>query len=160
MVMSKRKKAISIRLATSDVRQVKAIAHRLGARDSDVVRFALKLLLGRIALLADEDVRGRRLIPMLAEIGDELIRHFELDATRLRTVVNDGASESQRVDDADLALMALSASGASYVDLQLEETQGDGHPADGIRHYLIEKYVHRPRVVSSREHVTAQPVAV
>jgi len=151
VVMSKRKKAISIRLASSDVRQVKAIANRLGARDSDVVRFALKLLLGRIALLGDSEVRGRRMIPMLVEIGDELIRHFELDAARLRALVNDGATESQRVEDADITLMALSASGANYVELQLEETQGDHNPADGIRHYLIDKYVHKPRIVSSRD---------
>jgi hypothetical protein len=160
VVTSKRKKAISIRLASSDVRLVKAIASRLGARDSDVVRFALKLLLGRVALLADGDVRGRRMIPMLVEIGDELIRHFELDASRLRALVNDGVSDSQRVEDADITLMALSASGANYVDLQLEESHGSRNPTEGIRHYLIDKYVHRPRVVSSREADLPQSMAV
>lgn len=148
---AKRKKAVSIRLASGDVRQIKAIAARLGARDSDIVRFALRMLLSRIAPLGDPQVCGRRMIPMLTEIGDELIRHFELDASRLRVLINEGAPAHQRIDDADIALLAMSASGANYVSLQLEETLGRDTPIEGMRSYLIEKYVHRPRAVASHD---------
>jgi hypothetical protein len=150
-VSAKRKKAVSIRLASGDVRQIKAIAARLGTRDSDIVRFALRMLLSRIAPLGDPQVCGRRMIPMLTEIGDELIRHFELDAARLRMLINEGATPSQRIDDADIALLAMSASGANYVSLQLEETLGSDTPIEGMRRYLIDKYVHRPRAVATHE---------
>ena len=146
---AKRKKAVSIRLASGDVRQIKAIAARLGTRDSDVVRFALRMLLSRIAPLGDPQVCGRRMIPMLTEIGDELIRHFELDAARLRVLINEGAPANQCIEDADIALLAMSASGANYVSLQLEETLGADTPIEGMRSYLIDKYVHRPRAVTS-----------
>jgi hypothetical protein len=159
-VTAKRKKAVSIRLASGDVRQIKAIAARLGTRDSDVVRFALRMLLSRIAPLGDPQVCGRRMIPMLTEIGDELIRHFELDATRLRALINDGAPANQRIEDADIALLAMSASGASYVSLQLEETLGADTPLEGMRSYLIDKYVHRPRAVAGHEPAEASAAAM
>jgi hypothetical protein len=160
-VTAKRKKAVSIRLASGDVRQIKAIAARLGTRDSDIVRFALRMLLSRIAPLGDPEVRGRRMIPMLTEIGDELIRHFELDAARLRVLINEGAPANQRIDDADIALLAMSAAGAHYVSLQLEETLGADTPIEGMRSYLIEKYVHRPRAVSNHDaHAEAHAAAM
>lgn len=158
---AKRKKAVSIRLASGDVRQIKAIAARLGARDSDIVRFALRMLLSRIAPLGDPEVHGRRMIPMLTEVGDELIRHFELDAARLRVLLNEGAAPNQRIDDADIALLAMSASGANYVSLQLEETLGGNTPIEGMRSYLINKYVHRPRAVTSHDaQIEAHAVAM
>ena len=43
-----RKQAISLRISAADHRQVKKLAERLGSRDSDVVRFALKSMLQRL----------------------------------------------------------------------------------------------------------------
>jgi hypothetical protein len=101
------------------------------------------------------------MIPMLTEIGDEMIRHFELDAARLRVLINDGAPANQRIDDADIALLAMSASGASYVSLQLEETLGADTPLEGMRSYLIDKYVHKPRAVASHDsHAQASAAAM
>jgi len=145
-VTAKRKRAVSFRLAASDVRQIKTIAARLGARDSDVARFALKLLLSRIAPIADGEVRGRRLLPAFIEVGEEMIRHFELDVARLKTIINDGASSDQRVEESDIVLLAMSASGGSYVAMQLEEFSKNTGSLEGLRGYLYDKYVHRPRV--------------
>jgi len=144
-VTAKRKRAVSFRLAASDVRQIKTIAARLGARDSDVARFALKLLLSRVAPIADADVRGRRLLPAFIEVGEELIRHFELDVARLKSIINDGASGDQRVDESDIVLLAMSASGGSYVAMQLEEYAKSSGSLEGLRGYLYDKYVHRQR---------------
>ena len=156
----KRKKAVSIRLASGDVRQIKTIAARLGARDSDVVRFALKLLLGRIAPIGDPEVRGRRLVPVFIEAGSDIIRHFELDAARLKAIINDGAATEQRVEESDIALLAMSAAGGSYVSMQLEEVVNQAGSLDGLRGYLYDKYVHRSRGGSRTEHGALQQAAV
>src|ERR1700690_4006137 len=93
-----RKQAVSIRMSRSDVRNIKRLAERLGARDSDVIRFAIKLMLGRLAPLQDPTVSGRSLVPVFIESGPELMRHFELDAARLSSIINDGVEESRRVE--------------------------------------------------------------
>jgi predicted DNA binding CopG/RHH family protein len=54
-----RKRAVSLRVSDADLRKVKKLATRLGARDSDVIRFALKTMLTRLAPLCDQNVRGR-----------------------------------------------------------------------------------------------------
>jgi hypothetical protein len=158
-VSGKRKKAVSIRLAGGDVRQIKTIAARLGARDSDVVRFALKMLLNRIAPIGDVDVRGRRLVPVFLELGDEMIRHFELDAARLKTIINDGASPDMRMEESDIALLAMSASGSSYVSMQLEEFSSATGSLDGLRGYLYDKYVHHQRPAPRAETSVASQLA-
>jgi hypothetical protein len=86
-----RKQAISLRLSAGDIRRIKKLADRLGARDSDVVRFAIKMMLHRMLPLTDPAVRGRSLVPVLAEWGPEAVRHFELDATTLEEIVNGDA---------------------------------------------------------------------
>ena len=43
-----RKQAVSIRMNATDVRKVKKLASRLGVRDSDVIRFAVKNMLARL----------------------------------------------------------------------------------------------------------------
>src|SRR5882762_169881 len=58
-VVDQRKQAVSIRLGESDIRNIKRIAKRLGVRDSDIIRFALKATLSRIAPLCDPAIRGR-----------------------------------------------------------------------------------------------------
>ena len=57
-VVEQRKQAVSIRLGDSDIRNIKRIAKRLGVRDSDIIRFAIKSTLGRIAPLCDQGIRG------------------------------------------------------------------------------------------------------
>jgi hypothetical protein len=89
-----RKQAISLRLSAGDIRRIKKLADRLGARDSDVVRFAIKMMLHRMLPLTDTAVRGRNLVPVLAEWGPEAVRHFELDATTLAEIINGDAPPS------------------------------------------------------------------
>src|SRR6201996_2921855 len=100
-VVDKRKQAVSIRLGDSDVRNIKRIAKRLGVRDSDIIRFAIKSTLNRIAPLCDQAIRGRNLVPVLVESGDELIRYFELDAFRLERIINEQVEEGRQVERDD-----------------------------------------------------------
>jgi hypothetical protein len=170
-----RKQAISIRMSRSDVRHVKRLAERLGARDSDVIRFAVKLMLGRLAPLQDPMVRGGSLVPVFLESGPDLMRHFDLDAAKLFAIINDGVDEARRVDVDDVHLIAMSGIQRSYFKLQIpgmrkpQESGGavnSGQLKSGarpgaedsldeaLRQYLYEKYLFRkaPAVTANQGH--------
>lgn len=142
-----RKQAVSIRLGEGDVRNIKRIANRLGVRDSDIIRFAIKSTLNRIAPLCDPAIRGRNLVPVLVESGDELIRFFELDAFRLESIINKHVEEVRQVDRDDIALLAMSGLREEYLVMRQkdgEATAGDtAVPARSLRGYLYDKYVYR-----------------
>jgi hypothetical protein len=149
-VIESRKQAVSIRMNVSDVRKVKKLAGRLGVRDSDVIRFAVKSMLSRLGPLYDSEVRGRNLVPVFVEFGTELLRFFDLDGARLEAIVNDGVEPGKRVDRDDIALLALSGAQEPYAALKLSElNQQEGAQtshtdlANSLRQYLYEKYVYR-----------------
>jgi hypothetical protein len=172
-----RKQAVSIRMSRSDVRNIKRLAERLGARDSDVIRFAIKMMLGRLAPLQDPSVCGRGLVPVFIESGPDLMRHFELDAARLSSIINDGVEEARRVEPDDIQLIALSGIQRSYLKLRVpgfrRPNVGDGvraEPGNGgsadysgidhstpehdsveqsLRQYLFDKYLYKSTSVNS-----------
>lgn len=146
-MVDQRKQAVSIRLGESDIRNIKRAAKRLGVRDSDIIRFAIKSTLNRIAPLCDPAIRGRNLVPVLVESGDELIRYFELDAFRLESIINEHVEEGRQVDRDDVALLAMSGLREEYLVMRLKD--GDSTAADtasrarSLRGYLYDKYVYR-----------------
>jgi hypothetical protein len=144
-VVDQRKQAISIRLGEGDLRNVKRMAKRLGVRDSDIIRYAIKTMIGRIAPLCDEAVSGRNLVPVLVESGDELIRYFDLDSFRLDSIINKHADEDSRVERDDIALLAMSGLRDQYLMMRMQEGNA-GEPAAAarsLRSYLYDKYVRR-----------------
>jgi hypothetical protein len=159
-VIESRKQAVSIRMNAGDVRKVKRLAQRLGVRDSDVIRFAVKGMLARLGPLHDAEVRGRNLVPVFVESGVELLRFFELDAARLEAIINDGVDPGRRVERDDVALLALTGVQEPYAALRLSElSQGEtgwqqtGELSSSLRQYLYDKYVYR----SSGEATGAEP---
>lgn len=152
-----RKRAVSVRLTAADIRKIKKLAQRLDARDTDIIRFAIKTTLARLAPLQDSAARGVGLIPVLVEFGPELLQHFELDSVRLEELVNAGATESQRVDSDDIALLAMSGAQQNYALVRLrgpekEAAAGDDREAT-LRHYFYQKYSRRP---PARRHEESQ----
>lgn len=138
-----RRQAVSIRLANGDIRNIKRFAKRLGVRDSDIVRFAIKSTFSRLAPLCDPAIRGRSLVPVLAESGDELIRHFELDAFQLEAIINDQVDPKDQVDRQDIVLLAMSSLRQDYLRMRLnEEGQGGTTSTDSLRQYLYDKYIY------------------
>lgn len=146
-MVEQRKQAVSIRLGESDIRHIKRIARRLGVRDSDIIRFAIKSTLSRVAPLCDPAIKGRNLVPVLVESGDELIRYFELDAFRLENIINSQVDDDRQVDRDDIALLAMSGLREEYLVMRLKE--GSTAPSDrasatrSLRQYLYDKYVYR-----------------
>jgi hypothetical protein len=134
----------------TDVRKVKKVANRLGVRDSDVIRFAVKSMLQRLGPLYDPEANGRNLVPVFVESGAELLRFFEIDASRLEAIVNGGVDVERRVDRDDIALLALTGSQEPYAALKLSELdrseRRERTPAElseSLRQYLYAKYVYR-----------------
>ena len=171
IVSEQRKQAVSIRLGTSDVRKIKRVAERLGVRDSDVIRFALKSLLNRIAPLCDPEIRGRTtvapamqlgLVPVFVEAGCDLIAHFDLDAFRLEAIINEGADDERLVDHDDVVLLAMSGTQQPYLKLRLNAFNGPDQSVeatgDSLRHYLYAKYVYRQEGAAGESLLAQVPV--
>ena len=134
----------------ADVRKVKKLAGRLGVRDSDVIRFAVKNMLARLGPLYDAEVHGRNLVPVFVESGAELLRYFEIDATKLEAIINNGVEGDRRVDRDDIALLALTGTQEPYAALKLSaldrserRRQSAAELSESLRQYLYAKYVYR-----------------
>jgi hypothetical protein len=159
-----RKQAVSIRMGAADVRKVKKLAARLGVRDSDVIRFAVKSMLARLGPLYDDDVHGRNLVPVFVESGSELLRYFDLDAARLEAIINNGASTERRVSSDDITLIAMSGVQENYALLTLSSLGNSSSDEQGLsqslRSYLYEKYVYRhgDERRGNGEHAKREPV--
>lgn len=151
----------------TDVRKVKKLAARLGVRDSDVIRFAVKCMLGRLGPLYDPEVHGRNLLPVFVESGAELLRFFDIDAAKLETIINSGVPVDRCVDRDDIALLALTSAQEPYAALRLSELEQTERPrrspgelVESMRQYLYAKYVYRPVNGSDapREAAVREPV--
>ena len=157
-MVESRKQAVSIRMNSADVKKVKRLAGRLGVRDSDVIRFAVKSMLARLGPLYDGEVHGRNLVPVFVESGAELLRFFDIDASRLEAIINDGVDQERRVDRDDIALLALTSTQEPYAALKLSELdrrerrgRAPAELSESLRQYLYAKYVYRPTVPESED---------
>lgn len=144
-VLDPRKQLVSVRMDTSDLTRLRRIAGRLRVRESELYRYAVRRMLDRLAPLQDHEVCGSDLLPVFLECEADLLRHFDLDAERLDTIVNAGVAEKHReVDWSDLQLLALSASPPAYVVAKLRVLLG--HAVEPmqvpalIRDHLRQKY--------------------
>lgn len=151
--MNSRKRAVSIRMSSADIGSVKKLAKRLGVRDSDVIRCAVKMMMTKLGPLADSAVRGRSLVPLFMESGGDLFRHFDIDAARLENIINEGVTEDAQVEHDDIQLLAMNGVQRSYIKLRLNAIGGNSHHVDergqddrlddSLRQYLYDKYVYR-----------------
>jgi hypothetical protein len=136
---------------SADIRKVKKLAARLGVRDSDVIRFAVKNMLGRLGPLYDPEVSGRNLVPVFVESGADLLRFFDIDASKLEAIINSDVDLERRVERDDIALLALTGTQEPYAALKLSELgrtehrrQTSAELSESLREYLYAKYVYRP----------------
>jgi hypothetical protein len=156
VAMEGRKQAVSIRLNAADVRNLRKLSRRLGVRNSDVIRFAIKGALARLGPMCDAEVKGRGLVPVLVDAGADLMRYLDLDVANLETIINEGAAPEQQVERADVQLLAMSSLPSGYARMRLVRmgagrTDGSGvteAPVDdaqldqSLRKYFYDKYVY------------------
>lgn len=145
-----RKKMVSLRMDAKDLNKVRGIARRLGVRESDVFRFALKTTLGRLGMFHEPAVVGRDLLPVFMELGVELVNYFDLDAELVERLINEGAQDDNKVDWRDIELVTLAAGSQDhYACLRLQHlTRGKSEHAyfpGAIQEYMYEKYMRDER---------------
>lgn len=144
--MEKKKRNVSIRLSESDIKKIKDISLRLGIKESELFRFAIKNMLAKLITLSDMSVKGADLIPTWLECGRDLLTHFDIDMGRLDRIFNQDVRVGRsRVDAEDLDLMILSYFNENYAVKKLSELCGISVSAAevpaALRKYLFEKYV-------------------
>mgnify|MGYP001558259079 CR=1 FL=1 len=145
-----KKQLVSARLCHADVERIRILASRLRVRESDVIRFALRLAFAKLAPLHDQNARGRDLIPVFLECGPELAYHFDLDARTLESIVNDDLDDPrEKVDTRDIELLAVSHLMPGYhFETKLKDLPqmkaGQLDFSKPLQQYLRDKYV-RPR---------------
>lgn len=150
--MDQRKQSISVRVNDTDLRKIRSISKRLRIKESELYRFAIKNMLGRLMPLHDEALYGRDVLPALLECGEDLSRYFDLDAAVLDEIINgDSVSPEKRIEKKDLDLLAMSSIATDYVQLKLKElgkehVENDDLWSD-INSYLRKKYLHELREV-------------
>jgi hypothetical protein len=151
--MQGRKKAVSLRLNVADIKRVKKVSQRLGVRDSDVIRYAIKALLTRLSPLSDPEQKGGALVPLFLDSGVELAHQFDLDAARLGAIINDGVETPELVSAADLHLLAMATGIAAGTALEpaREFPAGTERRSDAMRRYLYGKYLYRDDSEAGRD---------
>lgn len=144
----KRKQLVSLRMSTTDLFKIKEIAKRLNVRESDVLRFAIRSTLGKLAPLHEDTAKGVDLMPAFIECGSDLCAHFGLDVEQLHEIINAGVEDmDKRVERDDVNLLALAGAPEHLLMSRLRrvaETPGDlAGPHSLLRRYLMEKYTAR-----------------
>ncbi|MCP5145029.1 MAG: hypothetical protein H6978_09420 [Gammaproteobacteria bacterium] len=79
---------VSFRTRTSELGFIKEVARRFEVKQSDVLRFAVRIGLQRLDVLRTRDVYGDSLNPLLADVGVDLVDHFDLDLPTLERMIN------------------------------------------------------------------------
>ncbi len=140
-------RAYSVRLAGADLRRLKAVSERLGVTESDLIRFALRHVLGRLSPLHDIESKGASLLPVFVEFGNELTSYFDLDESRLEGILNDGIESDRRVDREDVGLLLMAGLEVTRLYARLSEvTDLHNDPEtvmEDFRKYLYSKYLFR-----------------
>jgi hypothetical protein len=140
------KKIVSVRVNQSDLEKIRIVAQRLRVRESKVLRFAIKVLLNQLGPLHDPAARGTDLMPVFADLGDDLTNYFQFDYSRLELIINGNLDDpSKRVDSEDIALVAVNDMPASYRCMKLRELckqpVNQGSLSETLREYLYGKYI-------------------
>ena len=138
------KKNISVRLLESDLRKVKDVSSKLGVKDSDFFRYAVKVTLANLMPLIRKDLKGVEFLLALLSAGDDFLRHFEFDSYLLDKIVNDDADADHKVEMADIELVCIASVNQRYMLGQLRlcgESVAEGEPIEILKKYLEGKYL-------------------
>jgi hypothetical protein len=161
--MEGRKQAVSIRLGSSDLRNLRKLARRMNVRHSDIIRFAIRTSIARLAPLLESEMKGKDLVPMFVESGADLVRYLDLDAASLEAIINAEASDKERVDRADIMLLAGLGVPLPYMRLRLSASAREALAADTkaetddervgvtLRKYFYDKYINEQTALAAAE---------
>ncbi len=133
--------SISVRLSESERRKIKLMAERLRVRKSDVVRYAIKTALTHLSAFHDPSICGTALLPTMIEYCNELNRHFDLDADKLDSLINENMGNNKiRVARNDIELLALCGMPVEIIQKQFQKITGV-KPDDNDIHQFMKSYL-------------------
>lgn len=141
--MESKKKNVSLRLSQQDIDRIALLSERFEVKESDVMRFAIKQVLAKLAPFQDESFTGVDLIPALIEEAEGLIGFFEFGGDDLDAIVNRGVTDSGRkIDKEDLSLLAVASLNPDYARIKLSngDAQAEGKCGD-VKEYILSKYI-------------------
>ncbi len=137
-----------MRISESDHLKIKRIASRLGVRDSDMYRYAIKTILTKLSPLDHKNRSGSEVLPAFIECGKELSSFFNLDAERLNSIINNGNENSAiNVELHDIELIAMSALPDHFLQRKIQDLietiPSNPSTDDVLSEYLYEKYLRK-----------------
>ncbi|WP_101758167.1 hypothetical protein [Oceanicoccus sp. KOV_DT_Chl] len=137
------KKNISVRLLESDLRRIKEVSGKLGIKDSDLFRYAVKMTLTQLMPLMRQDIKGIDFLLAVLDAGSDLLRYFEFDSHILDRIVNEGVAADNRVAMMDIELVCMASMNERYLITQLRERGEDIADDDilsSLKSYLKKQY--------------------
>lgn len=140
--MKDAKQMISVRIEESDRAFVQMLAARLYVRESDIYRFAINHLLGKMTLLLDETCTGIDLLLALLEIRTELNSTLGLKRNQLERIINNHyCSRNKYVAMLDIELLLMSEHMLKQTLSRLYPAPKDrGNIDNWLKEYLCSKY--------------------
>lgn len=143
--MRNKRSCISVRLSETDHIKIKTTAKTLQVRDSDVMRYAIKTTLTRLAAFHSSELKGTTLLPTMIEYCNELNRHFDLDADKLDSIINaEVITPHRQVARSDIELLALCGMPVEIIQQRFRQVTGiqleDNKVYQYMKKYLAEKY--------------------
>ena len=149
-----RTKTFSLRLTEAEHAKIREIATRLGAAEAAVIRYAIRSMINRLAPLHDSGASGFSLIPVFVEYGAELSSYFDLDVSRLESIMNgDGEDDAESIEKEDLVLLSMSGLAEPKVHAKLRELQSKnvdhGDVPETLRTYFYDKYIYNTPQVNA-----------
>lgn len=138
------RRSVSVRINTSDYGRLKAIASRLGVRESDVFRHLVRIGIARLMrVLYDSEPKSAR-YRLLVSLAGELGEDFGLSVQECMALLRHPAVPGLTLDDNDLHLVALSASHPQQACALLTAKLGEDVKPAGLvsrlGRFLEEKY--------------------
>jgi len=139
------KEMVAVRLDPADRKRLKVVAERLEVNDSDLLRYAVKLMLADFAPLTDQALEGAEVLGAFIEHGPEKARWLDLDVEKLDRILHENLEdEGLRVSRDDIALALGGSQSRGYVDWFVDVTTHNRMPRRHILlpgMYLFEKYL-------------------
>jgi len=133
------KQLVSMRLESSQLDQVQALASRLCIRESDLYQLAVSFTLNKLQCLTDERYSGRDLLPLLLDIREDMNKSLKISKYILFKIVNTPPNKFVEMTDIEL-LLTPKKDIKAYLQRLGEVTAEDEDSEDCLRRYILNKY--------------------
>lgn len=128
-----------MRLESSQLDQVQALATRLCIRESDLYQLAVSFTLNKLHCLIDERYSGRDLLPLLLEIREDFNKNLKINKYILFKIVNTPPNKFVEMTDIEL-LLTPTQNIKSYLQRLGENIEDHEDSEICLKRYLLNKY--------------------